>query len=438
MNHKIKVLIFTVSIVLMGCANKQTTSQENNLMMAEVYKICPKADIINVENKIESKEIEFLCDGQPISLVFDKEGNLLYKETPYSASTDFLRKAERKIQKNHAGWILDEISLIETSDTSFVKIEVIKHGIEENLFFTLEGKYYKFKNHTSTETWSIKSLEKSTYFASLPYNFLKPKKVFDTPEILKEISGLSVVGDSVIFCIQDELGAVFQIDLRDESLSTVGRFTDVGDFEDIQVVGNDVYILRSDGSLFSFNHDKFSGKTNQIILNVPCMNLEGLFYDNQTSKFLVSCKEPSLGLRSSSKKQHRQEVLANADKERMIYAFDIQHIDKPENYLAIKIEDIRSFVSSHYKDIAVETITFNPSAVAIHPITKETYVLSANERIIAVYSRNTLTNVMLLPPEEFFKPEGLDFLSNGDMVLCNEGMKKGYVQGQVAIFEMKK
>ena len=83
-------------------------------------------------------------------------------------------------------------------------------------------------------------------------------------------------------------------------------------------------------------------------------------------------------------------------------------------------------------------MAFNPSALAIHPITNELYVLSASERMIVVYEGDVVKQVLLLSPDEFYKPEGLDFLSNGDMVICNEGMKKGYLQGTVAVFEMKK
>lgn len=437
MKRQTRFFLFAATLIFFGCSGKQTTSQENNKLMAEVYRICPKADVINVESKFESKEIEFLCDGTPISLVFDNQGTLLYKESPYKPDAMFLNKAKRKIQKNHAGWIIDEISLIETADTSFVKIEILKNGIEENLFFTLDGKFYKVKTYMATETWSLESLRKSTYYATLPYDFLKPKKQFDVPEVLKEISGLSLVGDSVVFCIQDELGAVFQVDLRDESLSTVGRFTDVGDFEDVQVVGNMVYILRSDGSLFSFDYEHFSGHASQVMLRISCMNLEGLFYDAKNKKFLVSCKEPSLGLRSSDKKQHKRDVMENAEKERMIYSFDIQRTNAIETVLSIKIDEIRSFVKKHYESVSVETMACNPSALAIHPITNELYVLSATERMIVVYNGGELTNVMLLPPEEFYKPEGIDFLSNGDMVICSEGMKKGYLQGQISVFEYK-
>ena len=100
----------------------------------------------------------------------------------------------------------------------------MKNGVEETLFFTQTGKFYKFKNFATTESWSKEMLKNCDYYASLSYDLLKPKKVFDLPELLKEISGISLVDDSIAFCVQDELGAVFQINLDDESVSQVARF----------------------------------------------------------------------------------------------------------------------------------------------------------------------------------------------------------------------
>src|SRR5574344_1194236 len=129
----IQGILIPFCIVCVCCAGK---TQESDPMMAQVYKICPKADVINVEHKVESTEIEFLCGKEPVSLVFDKQGTLLYKETAYRPDEAFLRKVQKKVQKTHAGWIVDEYSMVHTKDTSFVKLELLKDGVEESMFFT--------------------------------------------------------------------------------------------------------------------------------------------------------------------------------------------------------------------------------------------------------------------------------------------------------------
>ncbi|MCQ2607281.1 MAG: hypothetical protein MJ197_01145 [Bacteroidales bacterium] len=431
------IILVLISVCFFNCNAQKTTEQDNDNFLSEVHRVCPKAEVISVEQKMESIEVDFTCDGKPMSMVFDKQGTLLYKESPYNASNQFKQKIDKKIQKTHAGWLLDEMSLIETKDTSFVKLEMIKNGVEESLFFTLDGKFYKVNKAQNNETWSAQTLEDNSYYQTLPYNFSKPSKQFDLSEVLKEISGITLVNDSVAFCVQDELGAVFQINLNNEIISTVARFTDIGDFEDIQVVGNMVTILRSDGVLFTFDYNNFSGKTSEIRIQVPCMNIEGLWFDQMSKQYLISCKEPSVSVRSATKKEHKQRIQENAEKERFVYSFSLNSANKPKEHLAIAIAEIRSFIKEHYQIDSVQNITFNPSALAIHPKTKDMYVLSATDRLIAVYSGKTLINVMLLPPELFYKPEGVEFLSNGDMVICSEGMKKGYVQGQITILKMK-
>lgn len=433
-----KILKYSALVfILFACVDCSSQADKGSGYMAEVYKICPKADIVNVEQKVESIEVEFLCGNEPMSVLFDKQGNFLYKERKYTPDDMFLSKVEKKIQKNYAGWTIDEYALIETKDTSFVKLEVVKNGVEETLFFTQTGKFYKFKNFATTESWSKEMLKNCDYYASLSYDLLKPKKVFDLPELLKEISGISLVDDSIAFCVQDELGAVFQVNLDDESVSQVARFTDVGDFEDLQVVGSKVYVLRSDGAIFSVDYENYNGTFEQKMVDIPCMNMEGLFYNADTKQFLISCKEPSLGKRATTKKQHTQDVAVNADSDREIYTFDLQN--KPAHLLSMKIDEIRAFVKEHYGEtFSLETARCNPSALAINPITKELYILSAMDKMIVVYAGTTLKNVMLLPPEDFYKPEGIDFLSNGDMVISSEGQKKGYLQGQIIIVPLKK
>src|SRR5690606_4731101 len=119
-----------------------------------------------------------------------------------------------KLDKKYYGWVIDEFSLVKTTDTSFYKAEMIKSGIEENVYFTLDGKYFKSKNIVVNESWNIESLSHSQYYKDAPYNFLHPDKTFDLPEILKEISGIALADNNTMYCIQDETGIVFKYDLN--------------------------------------------------------------------------------------------------------------------------------------------------------------------------------------------------------------------------------
>ena len=57
------------------------------------------------------------------------------------------------------------------------------------------------------------------------------------------------------------------------------------------------------------------------------------------------------------------------------------------------------------------TAEFNPSAIAVHPKTSEIYVLSATDRLLAVFANQNLTQVFPLPSDIYYKPEGLAFFN---------------------------
>jgi len=83
-------------------------------------------------------------------------------------------------------------------------------------------------------------------------------------------------------------------------------------------------------------------------------------------------------------------------------------------------------------------IQLNPSALAIHPLTGDWYILSATNRLLAVYNQGALKAVYPLPAEVYYKPEGMAFCPNGDLYLSSEGMKNGYVGGEIYFLPMRK
>lgn len=82
-------------------------------------------------------------------------------------------------------------------------------------------------------------------------------------------------------------------------------------------------------------------------------------------------------------------------------------------------------------------LQLNPSALAIHPLTGDWYVLSATNRLLAVYSQGQLMSVYPLPAEVYYKPEGMTFCPNGDLYLSSEGMKNGYIGGEIYYLPMR-
>src|SRR5690606_31816004 len=80
-----------------------------------------------------------------------------------------------------------------------------------------------------------------------------------------------------------------------EKITDMIRFGADGDYEDIAVNNNQVYILRSDGTIFSFNYGNFNGKAEQTTVPVNSTNIEGLFFDPGKGHFLMSSKSEPVG-----------------------------------------------------------------------------------------------------------------------------------------------
>jgi len=412
-------LAITFSLVLLACKAQEEKANYIN----KIKEICPNADIIEVETKDDYIEIEYLCGKKIFETGLTYDLKIIYTETETTIDDKTLFKIHKKLDKKYFGWTIDEFALVEMPDTSFYKAEILRDGIEENVYFTLNGKYYKTKNIVLNESWNIASLEKSEYYSKSAYNLTRPDKTYDMPEILVEISGIAVLNETDILCIQDEDGIVFRYNIQKEELANMYRFTDVGDFEDITIQDDFINILRSDGTVFSIDYTNYSGMSDSRILPLNCMNIEGLFYNKSNNKYLIACKDQLINHESSL---------------RSIFSLDKNSTTQPEIEFTIDLNEINTFFKKHYTGIETKIIKLNPSSISVHPITDEIFILSASNRLLAIYEKNILKSIYPLAEELFYKPEGISFGKNGDMFISTEGNKKGYVGGQIHYFKWKK
>lgn len=389
---------------------------DKNIYLQKIIEICPNPQIIKIESKQEVTVVEYLCQNILTEVGFNNNNKISYRQTQIIISNDILNIIEKKIKKKYDTWKINKMSYYQLDDTTLYKFEIIKNNIVENLYFTLDGKYFKAKDINSNETWNISNLNESDYYKKANYKFLSPQKIYEMPEILKEISGISIDCNRYIYSVQDNIGAIFKYDLKNENLSKMIRFTDLGDFEDIAIKEDTAYILRSDGTIFWLNHRNFNGKYKKTTLPLNCLNIEGLFIEKNTDLFLISCKDQ----------------LINGDtNKRIVYSFSKKDMITLDVFLEIDIEDIKTYIANLYPEFEKTEIEFNPSAIAIHPISKEIYVLSANERMLAIYENGKISKLYPLPAEIYYKPEGLDFSENGDLYISSEGIKKGFLEGEI-------
>ena len=253
------------------------------------------------------------------------------------------------------------------------------------------------------------------------YDFTKPSVNDVLPTSLQEISGLTIIDSTTIACIQDETGILFLYDIKYHKLKHLYTFGLNGDYEGITKVGELLYVLRSDGVLFElkdYTTKKLKVKT--YATRVPAINNEGLCYDSINHRLLI-------GAKGKINKDPLNKDL------RCIYEFDLKSkiLNQKPTYnfntidinLFAKLHDFKFSKRTTKNGKVVETsLKFNTSEIAIHPITKQLYVLSANDHCLFIFNnKGELEHIEPLNSTLFNKAEGLSFYPNGDILISNEG-----------------
>ncbi len=255
------------------------------------------------------------------------------------------------------------------------------------------------------------------------YKLSAPQKSYILPTVLNEISGLTALSQDKIACVQDEAETIFIYDLEKEVISKEHSSSIAGDYEELALVGNTMYLLRSDGVLIEyFNYTSSPVKT-EYKLNLPSANNEGLCYDKKNNRLLIAAK-------SKTAKEVESKAI------RLIYGFDL----KSKTLLAnpvfkldinkIEAEAIKRDISIPKRTIKktgkeVSSFNFRPSAIAIHPFENSIYILSASDKLLLIIdNKGAILSLFELNHTLFNKAEGIAFLPNGDMLISNEAQDK--------------
>ncbi len=83
-----------------------------------------------------------------------------------------------------------------------------------------------------------------------------------------------------------------------------------------------------------------------------------------------------------------------------------------------------------------EKIDFAPSAIAVHPLTGDIYLIGTVGKLLLIYSsEGQLKNIQRLEGKYFIQPEGLCITVNGDIYISNEGR---YGKGNILLFRTSK
>lgn len=251
----------------------------------------------------------------------------------------------------------------------------------------------------------------------LPYRLNKPDQVYELPEELEEISGLSTLSPTRLLCNEDETGRLYVFNIETATLEQTIPWGEEGDYEGVAVKENSAYILKSDGDIFEINSFLEEGREVKKHRNerLEDCDAEGLCFLPDTDVLLIACKRGKANKRS-------------------LYAFNTQEGKlQPDPYRQLSFSELEDKLL----DTNLDKFSLNlrklfspkdgaailfPSGIAIHPFTREIFVLSAKTKLLVVYTEEgALKNIYELKHKGFLQPEAITFTPNGDLYIGNEG-----------------
>ena len=259
------------------------------------------------------------------------------------------------------------------------------------------------------------------------YQLNKPDETFNLDHDLLEISGLGMdKSGEFLYAVQDENGVIFKLSKTTGEVLDKIKFHKDGDYEGIEVVGDQIYVVKSTGTIYQVSNvglpQQQMKKYNSFLTREN--DVEGLGYDKKNNRLLIACKGiPATG--------ESFEVIRY---KKVVYGFDLTTNSLgPDPVYTIQLNDIRNYLGENkgmngyeklveFFSAGKENLTFNPSAIAVHPLTNEIYVISSSGKVLGVLNESgKVVHIEKLEKAVHAQPEGLVFDKDGTLYISNEG-----------------
>ncbi|GAB2825806.1 hypothetical protein [Ferruginibacter profundus] len=234
---------------------------------------------------------------------------------------------------------------------------------------------------------------------SFPFNLQAPSKRYELPKSLQEISGIAAVDDSIIACIADEKGEVYFYNLNSSTIDKKLKFANKGDFEDLTIVKDTLYVLDSKGVIWVIKNYLLQPEVSSVTLNIaPPFELEGLCHRKDT-------------LYIAAKYYHNKKRNETGDLPLWKLTSEWS-VSKP-------LFNLPDYISPGASQLPVP---FHTSAIVFNESVQQWYCISTHTKLFIQCSYDgNIINVQPLSGQEFSQPEGICFSTAGDLLISNEG-----------------
>ncbi|WP_155800998.1 SdiA-regulated domain-containing protein [Pontibacter sp. BAB1700] len=356
-------------------------------------------------------EAEFKISGRERKALFGEDGTLLsYTE---EIEEQYLpKRIAAQLQQEFKSYKIDEVHRVqEGSLTSFV-IELEKGTRDIWLRFNEKGELLDRSANAATpirkQSASLLPLSSS---ATTTDDLGTPELRWDLPPVLREVSGIGMLPDGSMACVQDEVGTIFIYNLDQKAISQEIPFAGPGDYEGIAVAGENAYIVRSDGTLFEVVGFRNTKPTVQVYeASFPAtINIEGLAYDQEHNQLLLAPKgyDPKLKAQKG------------------IYAFSLDSKKfLPQPVTSISLDQVQTPTKGKKQKSGYDVL--QPSSLELHPTSGEFYMLDAvNNRLYVITREGQISKTVDLDKKMLRQAEGLTFGQDGALYIASEGSKKG-------------